>query len=98
MNPPLNLSAAPPGLADLTELALDLRWSWSHASDELWRRLDPTLWALTYHPNVVLQTVSRETLAKALADPDYCRLLDDSLHAKRQAAATPAWFQARINR
>jgi hypothetical protein len=39
--------------------------------DELWRRLDPALWALTYHPSVVLQTVSRERLASALAEPDF---------------------------
>ena len=50
----------PQGLAALTELAMDLRWTWNHSGDELWRRLDPALWALTYHPSVVLQTVSRE--------------------------------------
>ncbi len=82
-----------PGLDDLRELALDLRWSWDHGADELWRRLDPMLWALTHHPNVVLQTVSREKLAGALADPDYRRLLDASVQAKRHAATTPAWFQ-----
>jgi starch phosphorylase len=86
-------SLLPPGLDALTELAMDLRWSWSHASDELWRRLDPVLWALTHHPNVVLQTVSREKLAAALADPAYGRLLESALQAKRQEAATPAWFQ-----
>jgi starch phosphorylase len=86
-------SAQPSGLAALTELALDLRWSWNHCSDELWRRLDPTLWALTYHPSVVLQTVSREKLAGALADPEYRRLLDGLVQAKRQAETAPAWFQ-----
>jgi starch phosphorylase len=83
----------PQGLAALTELAMDLRWTWNHSGDELWRRLDPTLWALTYHPSVVLQTVSREKLAHALADPDFCRLLDRLVQAKRQAATTPRWFQ-----
>jgi len=32
------------GFDSLTELAQDLRWSWNHATDELWRRLDPELW------------------------------------------------------
>ena len=32
---------ADPLLAVLIELALDLRWCWNHATDELWRRLDP---------------------------------------------------------
>ena len=31
---------ADPLLAVLTELELDLRWCWNHATDELWRRLD----------------------------------------------------------
>jgi len=72
---------------------MDLRWSWNHCADELWRRLDPALWALTNHPNVVLQTVSREKIASVLADPDYCQLLDRLIQEKRQVAATPAWFQ-----
>jgi starch phosphorylase len=81
------------GLDSLKELAMDLRWSWDHRADELWGRLDPTLWALTHHPNVVLQTISREKLAGALADADFRRLLDASVQAKRHAATTPAWFQ-----
>jgi glycogen phosphorylase len=83
----------PTGLEALRELALDLRWSWDHGADELWRRLDPTLWELTHHPNVVLQTVSREKLTGALADPEYRRLLDAAMQARRHAATTPAWFQ-----
>ncbi len=72
---------------------MDLRWSWNHSTDELWRRLDPALWALTYHPSVVLQSVSHDKLTNALADPDFCRLLDRLVQAKRQAAAAPGWFQ-----
>ena len=26
----------------LAELALDMRWSWSHCADEVWRQLNPT--------------------------------------------------------
>jgi len=89
-NPPTN---PPQGLAALTELAMDLRWSWNHCADELWRRLDPALWELTHHPNVVLQTVSREKLASVLTDPDYGQLLDRLIQEKRQAASAPAWFQ-----
>ena len=84
---------APRGMDALTELAMDLRWSWNHSMDELWRRLDPALWALTNHPSVVLQSVTRERLASALADPDFCRLLERMLEAKRQAEAAPRWFQ-----
>jgi starch phosphorylase len=90
----------PPNLAEgtdqLTELAMDLRWSWNHCADELWRRLDPELWALTSHPNVVPQTVSREKLAAALADPAFAALLARLVAKKRELAAAPAWFQKNI--
>ena len=86
-------SPLPHGLPALTELAMDLRWTWNHSTDELWRRLDPALWESTHHPNVVLRSVSRDKLAKALADPDFCQLLDRLLLANRQAAAVPGWFQ-----
>jgi glycogen phosphorylase len=32
------------GFDSLAELALDMRWSWNHAADEVWRQLDPALW------------------------------------------------------
>jgi len=46
----------------LAELSLDLRWSWNHCADELWRLLDPKVWELTSNPWVILQTVSRDQL------------------------------------
>ena len=44
------------GFDFLAELALDMRWSWSHYGDKLWKQLDPELWELTQNPWVVLQT------------------------------------------
>jgi starch phosphorylase len=32
------------GFDSLAELALDMRWSWNHAADDVWRQLDPSLW------------------------------------------------------
>ncbi|MGD0909775.1 MAG: alpha-glucan family phosphorylase [Candidatus Acidiferrales bacterium] len=81
------------GFDSLAELALDLRWSWNHATDGLWRTLDPTLWALTKNPWVVLQTVSRDQLDRFLADPAFRKNIDDLLQAKRQESEKPAWFQ-----
>jgi starch phosphorylase len=88
--PPPN---APQGIDALTEVAMDLRWSWNHYSDELWRRLDPGIFERTCHPSVVLQTVSRERLSAALADPDFRRLLDSVVQARRTALSAPGWFQ-----
>jgi starch phosphorylase len=81
------------GFDSLAELALDLHWSWNHATDGVWRQLDPALWELTQNPWVVLQTVSRDKLQHVLADPAFRKSIDDLLQAKRQAAETPAWFQ-----
>jgi len=81
------------GFDSLAELALDMRWSWNHGADNVWRLLDPALWDLTQNPWVVLQTVSREKLESMLADPAFRKNVDDLLQAKRQAAETPAWFQ-----
>ena len=38
------------GFDSLAELALDMRWSWNHATDEVWRQLDPELWEITNNP------------------------------------------------
>ena len=59
------------GFGLLAELALDMRWSWNHYADEVWRRLDPALWELTQNPWVVLQTVARDKLQQILADPEF---------------------------
>jgi starch phosphorylase len=81
------------GFDSLAELALDLRWSWSHCADEVWRQLDPALWELTQNPWVVLQTVSRDKLEHMLANTVFRKNIEELLLVKRQATETPAWFQ-----
>ena len=77
----------------LTELALDLRWSFNHAADRLWQRLDPELWELTHNPWVVLQTMSQEKLQSVTADPGFQKLLTDLHQEKALAEDSDAWFQ-----
>jgi glycogen phosphorylase len=89
-NPP---SADIEGFEQLSELALDLRSSWNHATDPLWLTLDPVLWDLTHNPWVVLQTVSRDKLGRVLADPVYRKSIDELMRGRRKAAEEPAWFQ-----
>ena len=81
------------GFDSLAELALDMRSSWNHATDEVWRQLDPVLWELTHNPWVVLQTVSREKLQRVLADPAFRNYVQDLVQARRATAEAPAWFQ-----
>jgi starch phosphorylase len=81
------------GFDSLSELALDLRSSWNHATDEVWRKLDPALWEITHNPWVVLQTVSRKKLQRVLAEPAFRKKVDDLVQARRNSAQAPAWFQ-----
>ncbi len=81
------------GFDSLVELALDMRWSWNHSTDEVWRTLDPRLWELTHHPWDVLQTVSRQKVQDVLTDPVFRKKINDLVQARRQAAKSPAWFQ-----
>ena len=81
------------GFDSLAELALDMRWSWNHATDEVWRKLDPGLWEITHNPWVVLQTVARDQIERVLADPGFRKDVDGLVEASRRAAKAPAWFQ-----
>ncbi|HVY41332.1 MAG TPA: alpha-glucan family phosphorylase [Polyangia bacterium] len=73
----------PPGIEPLAELALDLRWTWSHDADHLWRALDPETWEATANPWLLLQNVSRARLAAMAADPAFRRDLERILSVRR---------------
>ena len=81
------------GFDALSELALDMRSSWSHGADEIWRQLDAALWDLTQNPWVVLQTISRDKLQQALTDVAFRKKIDDLLQARRDETGAAAWFQ-----
>jgi len=81
------------GFDSLAELALDMRWSWNHAADKFWRKLEPELWELTHNPWVVLQTVARERLLRAWADAEFRDEIAQLVRARREALDAPAWFQ-----
>ena len=88
-----NLSTDIEGFELLSELALDIRSSWNHAADKVWRHLDSDLWDRTQNPWVVLQTVSREKLTSALADSSFREIIDNLVQTRREVAELPAWFQ-----
>lgn len=81
------------GFDSLAELALDMRWSWSHASDELWQQLNPALWQLTHNPWVVIQSTSRDQIERCVNEPAFRAKVDALLQMKRLARQQPAWFQ-----
>ncbi len=87
------LPSLPEGLGGLTELALDLRWSWNHAADTLWMQVDSELWNTTGNPWLILQTVSSERLRALAEDARFRKLVDDSVAEHRQALESATWFQ-----
>lgn len=77
----------------LRDLALDLRWSWNHAADELWARLDPELWTLTHNAWVIVRTVSRERLGECLADATFHEKLEKAHRYYEYHDTRPHWFE-----
>lgn len=87
------------GTEELGELALDMRWSWSHASDKLWGRINSELWENTHNPWVVLQTASPTKLKQLLDDKSFRKELE-RLREKQIEESDPTtgsslatWFQ-----
>src|SRR5580698_6118990 len=67
--------ALPPALQRLSELGMNLLWSWDHHLRALFRRLDPPIWKASNHnPVVMLGRVPQATLERAAADPRFIAL------------------------
>lgn len=82
-----------PGYASLKELALDMRWCWSHSADKIWHQLDSDLWGLTHNPWIVLQSVSRDKLKAALADSEFSKIVHELVQRKETQDKSETWFQ-----
>jgi len=82
----------PAGLDLLLEMTTDLRWSWSHAADALWKTMDPDIWSQTRNPYVVLQNLSEERLEQLAQDPHFEQRLKATAEARNAYASRPAWY------
>lgn len=65
------------GIKYLNELALEVRVSWDHSTDDIWRRLDPELWDLTRNPTLVLHATSEATLKELAGETEFRRRVED---------------------
>ncbi|MBN9350080.1 MAG: alpha-glucan family phosphorylase [Chitinophagaceae bacterium] len=81
------------GIELLAHLALDLRWSWNHATDQLWEDLDAELWEQTHNPWVVLQTVSRARLKERMEDLVFLKKVKKFFSTQEKIELSDAWFQ-----
>lgn len=85
----------PEPLEGLVELALDLRWSWHHASDVLWRRMDPEIWDATRNAWLVLHSVSDRRLNELAEDAGFTKLVERQMAAQVEHRRSDTWFSTR---
>jgi len=86
----------PEPLQGLAILALDLRWSWNHGADALWRQVAPELWGATANPWLILETVSGRRLRALAADAAFLEKLQQQLDAREAHFEEKSWFSETI--
>jgi len=82
----------PQQLESLTELALDLRWTWSHGADALWKMLDQEAWERTENPWTLLQNTSQQRLQELSEDTQFCRELERLTKERAAYHADTGWY------
>ena len=60
----------PSELTVLADLALNLRWTWSHAANKLFANIDAETWSRTGNPWFILQNVSQARLEQLAKTPE----------------------------
>ncbi|MBI4286773.1 MAG: alpha-glucan family phosphorylase [Chloroflexi bacterium] len=85
--------ALPEGLEVLAELALDLRWTWSHEGDQLWKTVNAEILEQTKNPWLMLRSMSRVQLEKLVQNAEFKAELDRLIAKRRQYFERPAWFR-----
>ncbi len=88
--------ALPEPLAGLTTLALDLRWSWHHGSDPLWRTVDPELWEEIRNPWLILENISDQRLDDLAADSQFVEALRQQLEMREKHFLGETWFDSQF--
>jgi glycogen phosphorylase len=89
---PVLVRDLPSGLAALTELALDLRWTWSHEADALWEQVDAETWNRTPNPWIILQEIPATRLNALAADGSFLAEVERLAGTRRAYLETPGRF------
>jgi len=82
----------PQQLESLTELALDLRWTWSHGADALWKMLDEDAWERTKNPWTLLLHTSQQRLQALSEDTQFCQELKRLSEERAAYQADAGWY------
>lgn len=84
----------PEALSGLVDLALDLRWSWNHSADALWRWVDAELWGATGDPWLILESVSQRRLEALAEDRLFLHALAEQVASRQEQLKRQTWFDA----
>ena len=88
-------AALPEPLAPLSQLVMNLRWSWHAETRDLFEALDPELWRTCGgDPVKVLGEVSAERLAQLAKDRRFLRRMSDVMDDLQEYLAAPHWYQS----
>ena len=92
------LDPLPPRIKRLTELALDLWWTWNPNARNVFRRLDLALWRATAHnPVRMLRLLPRARLEEVARDPVFLDLYDRAMtDLDPTRSATGSWWSERM--
>jgi starch phosphorylase len=86
--------ALPPALAPLSELVMNLRWSWHPQSLDLFRSVDPETWeAVDNDPVRLLAEVAPERLAALAEDRGFLARVEAAHADLQDYLTTPRWYQ-----
>jgi starch phosphorylase len=91
-----DLRSLPARIDRLTDLAMDLWWTWNFQARNVFRRLDYPLWRATAHnPVQMLRALPPERLDQAARDPVFLTLYDEAIAGldRARAAAGTWWLQ-----
>ncbi|RBY77408.1 DUF3417 domain-containing protein [Blastococcus sp. TF02-09] len=88
-------AALPEPLLPLSQLVMNLRWSWHPETRDLFETLDPGLWQRCGgDPVKALGEVSAERLAALAKDRRFVRRLQDAVDDLEEYLSTPRWYQS----
>ncbi|MHB8295254.1 MAG: alpha-glucan family phosphorylase [Acidimicrobiales bacterium] len=88
----------PASLEPLSELAMNLRWSWDQRTRSLFRWVDPDLWERSGHDPVrLLGSISRARFEALEADPAFMSFLDEVRADLAQRLEAALWFQRKAS-
>ncbi|HWC23768.1 MAG TPA: alpha-glucan family phosphorylase [Flexivirga sp.] len=86
-------TALPQGLAPLSDLATNLRWSWHRRTRDLFRDMDPAVWDRVHgDPVALLAGLSPQRLDELAADPGFVGRVHAAADSLSTYLTAPVWY------